>query len=400
MNKIIPFSPPDINEDDIEEVVKTLRSGWITTGAKCKEFESLISGYTNSKNTNVLGSATAAMETALRLLGIGDGDEIITTPYTYAATANVIVHTGAKVVFADVKKDTFSIDPKKVESLINEKTKAVIGVDIAGYPCDYDEIKNAIENKKTLFRASENIFQNALMRVMFMLDSAHSFGAMYKDKRVGSFADFNAFSFHAVKNLTTAEGGSLTYNDIGKIESEFIYKEVAKLALHGQSKNAFEKTSGSYKYDIEMAGYKCNMSDIHASLGVSQFKRYANMLSKRKKLFDAYDCIFSKSESFILPPFHEKNKTSSFHIYPLRIKGFGEKERDDLIAAMKEKGISLNVHFIPVVMHSAYKKLGYRIEDYPNAYEMYKNEVSLPLYSALLESDAEYVAKSIMEYVK
>ncbi len=399
MHKEIPFSPPDINENDIAAVVETLKSGWITTGAKCRDFASSLASYTNTKSANLFYSATSAMEMALYFYGVGEGDEVITTPYTYAATSNLILHTGAKAIFVDVEKDSFSIDPQKIEEAITSKTKAIIPVDFGGLPVDYAKIKNIVEQKKSLFQATKyHKVQNSLERPLLLLDAAHSLGAKNAGKVIGSELDFTAFSFHAVKNLTTAEGGALVYNDIASLDIDFINKELSKWALHGQSKSAFEKTTAGWQYDIDLIGYKCNMTDISASLGLSQLMRYDKILEKRKAIFDLYNSMFSKYEEFILPPFADDNKEPSYHLYPLRIRGYEETDRDVLIMEMKKLGISLNVHFKPVVMHTAYKNIGYSIDDFPNAYNMYKNEVSLPLYSKLDLGDAEFVAKSIIEY--
>ncbi len=399
MNKEIPFSPPDINESDIASVVQTLESGWITTGAKCRDFASRLAEYTNTKNANLFSSATSAMEMALHFFGVGQGDEVITTPYTYAATSNLVLHTGAKPIFVDVAKDSFSIDIEQVDNAIDVNTKAIIPVDFAGYPVDYAEIKSIAEQKAAMFSASDDSsIQRTLGRVLLLLDAAHSLGAKNNDKTIGSELDFAAFSFHAVKNLTTAEGGALVYNDIASIDNGFINKELSKWALHGQDKSAFEKTTGGWQYDIDLIGYKCNMSDISAALGLSQLMRYDAILAKRKAIYELYNRMFSQYEEFIIPPFDSENKETSYHLYPLRIKGYEEADRDTLIMKMKQIGISLNVHFKPVVMHSAYKRLGYNIDDYPNAYNMFKNEVSLPLYSKLDLNDAEYVAKAIIEY--
>ncbi len=399
MNKEIPFSPPDINEDDIQAVVDTLKSGWITTGYKCHDFASMLAKYTNTKNANLFSSATSAMKMALRFYGLKAGDEVVTTPYTYAATSNLVLHTGAKPVFVDIEKDSFSIDPQKIADAINTNTKAVIPVDYAGYPVDYDAIMQVAEQKKSMFSVNkDNHIQTSLERMLLVLDAAHSLGAKYNGKTIGSELDFTAFSFHAVKNLTTAEGGALVYNNIGSIDSDAVNKELSKLTLHGQSKSAFEKTTAGWEYDIEFIGYKCNMSDMHAALGLSQLMRYDKILEKRKAIFELYNSMFAKYDNFILPPFDDTNKETSYHLYPLRISGYEESDRNDLIANMKKIGISLNVHFKPVVMHSAYKNLGYDINDFPNAYNMYKNEVSLPLYSKLDLNDAEYVAKSIIDY--
>lgn len=404
-HKKIPFSPPDITEEEINAVVEVLRSGWITSGNKVKALEESVSKLTETKSTNAFSSATNAMEIALRLYGIKEGDEVITTPYTYAASSNVIVHTGAKVVFVDLpnaKNNSFNIEASLIEKYINEKTKAFIAVDVGGLPCDYDAIMEVIESKKHLFKPSSNKYQEELKRPLFLMDSAHSIGAIYKNKPVGGFADFSAFSFHAVKNITTAEGGALTYNDIGKIKTEDIHKEIAKWALHGQDKSAFEKASkkGGWQYSIDIAGYKCNLSDIHAAIGVSQLKRYDKMLERRKKIVSIYNNILSKSSKSILPIVKNNICESSYHLYPLRIEGYNEEERNKLIMDMEDLGIILNVHYLPVPAHRAYVDLGYNIADFPNSFDMYKNEVTLPLYSTLSEEDAEYIASSIFNYLK
>lgn len=401
----IPFSPPDITDDEINAVVEVLKSGWITSGAKVKALEEAVSKLTKTKKTNAFSSATNAMELALRLYGIKEGDEVITTPYTYAATSNIIVHTGAKVIFVDLpnsKNNSFNMDAKLIEPYINEKTKAVIAVDVGGLPCDYEAIKKVIESKKHLFKPSNNKYQEELKRPLFLMDSAHSIGAIYKNKQAGNIADFTAFSFHAVKNVTTAEGGALTYNDIGNIKAEIIYKELTKWALHGQDKSAFEKSSkkGGWQYSIDIAGYKCNLSDIHAAIGVSQLKRYDKMIERRKKIVSIYNDVFSKSERAILPILKNDISESSYHLYPLRIDNYSEEERNKLIMDMEDLGIVLNVHYLPVPAHKAYIDLGFNIADYPNSFDMYKNEATLPLYSTLSEEDAEYIARSIFNYLK
>ncbi len=400
-NRIIPFSPPDITRAEIDELVDTLRSGWITTGPKTKQFEKEIAKYCNTKKAVCLNSATAGLELVLRLFDIGVGDEVITTPYTFAATANVILHVGAKPVFVDIKKDQFNIDPKEIERAITKKTKAVITVDFGGFPCDYDEILDILENNKRKYCPKKHTNQQLLEKPLFLADTAHSFGAEYKGKKIGGVADFSVFSFHAVKNLATAEGGAVTFNSLGNIDNEHIYNKLMLLSLHGQSKDALAKSkAGSWKYTIECAGYKYNMTDITASLGLVQLRRYdKELLIKRKKSFNLYnDCL--SDDIYILPPFISNDKKSSYHLFPLRIREFDEKKRDKLISRMAEKGIATNVHYIPLVMQPLYKKLGYSINNYPNAYNMYKNEITLPLYSLLKEGDIIYICDALKKFTK
>lgn len=404
MKKIIPFSPPDITGNEIDAVVKVLKSGWITSGAVNREFEEELSKYINVRRVKLLSSATSSMELALKIFGIGKGDEVIVPAYTYASTSNVAVHLGAKVVFLDAsdKNNDFNIDIEKLEKAINEKTKAIISVDVGGFPCDYDAIINILENKKSLFKPSDNKYQRELKRILFLSDSAHSIGAIYKGKKAGSQADFTSFSFHAVKNITTAEGGALAFNDIGNIKADDIYKELSIWALNGQSKSAFDKDKGgksSWKYDIECIGYKCNLSDLHAAIGLSQLRRYDKMLANRKKIAKIYDDILSKNDKIILPKLKNDYSESSYHLYLIRIKDFEEKDRDLLIEKMFELGIILNVHYLPLPFQKAYIDLGYNIKDYSNAYNLYKNEISLPLYSSLNEADAKYIASSIARYL-
>lgn len=406
MKKIIPFSPPDITENEIDAVVKVLKSGWITSGAVNKEFEEELSKYIDVKRVKLLSSATFSMELALKIFGIGEGDEVIVPAYTYASTSNVVFHLGAKVVFLDaadsINKSDFNIDLKKLENAITEKTKAIISVDIGGFPCDYDAIKNILEKKKKLFKPSNNKYQKELNRILFLSDAAHSIGAIYKNKRVGSQADFTSFSFHAVKNITTAEGGALAFNDIGNIKADDIYKEISIWALNGQNKSAFEKGKGganSWKYNIECIGYKCNLSDLHAAVGLSQFRRYDKMLENRKKIASVYNEILSKNDKIIIPELKNDYCESSYHLYLIRIKDFEEIERDTLIEKMFELGIILNVHYLPLPFQKAYIDLGYNIDDYNNAFNLYKNEITLPLYSSLSEEDARFIAGSIAEYL-
>lgn len=399
MNKIIPFSPPDITDNEIEAVVNVLKSGWITSGPVNKELEEELCKYINVKRVKLLSSATMAMELALKIFGVTEGDEVIVPAYTYASTANVAIHLGAKVVFIDAADNDFNIDLDKLEKAITSKTKAVIAVDVGGKPCDYDGIIKILEKKKDLFTALEtNKYQKQLNRALFLLD-AHSIGAFYKGNRVGSQADFSSFSFHAVKNVTTAEGGGLSFNDIGNINADEIYREVSVWALNGQNKSALDKTKlGSWRYDIEAAGYKCNMSDIHAAIGLSQLKRYDDMLKNRKNIVNIYNSVLSASKKVILPVFKDDEAESSYHLYLLRIKDYEEADRDLLIDKMAELGIVLNVHYLPLPFHNAYKD--YVDNNYINAFNLYKNEVTLPLYSTLKEEDALYIAKNIFRYLE
>lgn len=402
MNKKIPFSPPDITDNEIDAVVKVLKSGWITTGPVNKEFEEELCKYIDVKKVKLLSSATSAMELALKIFGVGEGDEVIVPAYTYASSANVVVHLNAKVVFIDAKEDDFNIYLERLEKAITNKTKAVIAVDIGGMACDYDAIIKILESKKELFNASENKYQKELKRPLFLLDAAHSIGAVYKGKKTGSQADMSSFSFHAVKNITTSEGGALSFNDIGNINADDIYKELSVLSLHGQSKSAFDKNKGgkgAWRYNIELAGYKCNMSDLHAAIGLSQLRRYDSMLNHRKKIVNIYNDILSENKRIILPNFKNDYSESSYHLYLMRVRDFEEDDRDLLIDKMSELGITLNVHYLPLPAHKAYIDLGYNIDDYQNAFNMYKNQITLPLYSTLKEEDAEYIAINIIKYL-
>lgn len=394
----IPFSPPDISEEEISEVVDTLKSGWITTGPKTKLFEKQIAEYCNTSKAVALNSATAAMEMTLRLLGIGPGDEVITCAYTYSASASVITHVGAKVVLVDSGKDSFHIDYDGIADAITEKTKAIIPVDIAGVMCDYDRIFKAVESKKELFNPS-NELQKAFSRVVVVADAAHSIGATYKGKMSGEVADFTSFSFHAVKNLTTAEGGMVTWKDIDGFENEEIYKQYMLLSLHGQSKDALAKTKlGAWEYDIVAPNYKCNMTDIMASLGLAQFKRYPEILGRRKEIIEKYDALLSELEVTSMKHYDETYQSCG-HLYLLRLNGKNEAFRNDVITKMAEKGVSSNVHYKPLPMHSAYKNLGFKMEDYPNAFDMYKNEITLPLHTLLTDEDIEYVVGRLKESI-
>ena len=395
----ITFSPPDITDREIEEVVDTLKSGWITTGPKTKKFEDEIAKYCGTKKSVALNSATAAMELALRLFDIGEGDEVITSAYTYSASASVIYHCGAKIILADTKKGEFNIDPKEIEKLISPKTKAIIAIDIGGLPADYSEILNIVENKKSIFNPKKNTYQEKLGRILIIGDAAHSFGSSYKEKKIGSVADITSFSFHAVKNLTTGEGGALTWNLPNNFDNEQIYKELMLLSLHGQNKDALSKLkAGAWKYDITIPAYKCNMTDIIASIGLVQLQRYDNeILKKKQELVSYYEKYLRDLVNKIeLPIFKNNIKESCRHLYMIRLKNQDEGKRNEIIAKLGENDIATNVHFQPLPLLTAYKNLGFQIENYPNAYNQYKNEISLPLHDFLSEDDVKYIC----EYIK
>lgn len=392
----IPFSPPDISASEISGVIEVLKSGWITTGPKTKEFERKISEFCNTKKSVCLNSATACMEMILRLFDIGPGDEVITSAYTYTASASVICHVGAKVVLVDTAPDSYQMDYDKLYDAINEKTKAIIPVDIAGVMCDYDKILEIVDAKKAIFKPG-NKYQAALGRVLVLADAAHSFGASYKGKMSGECADFTSFSFHAVKNLTTAEGGALTWKPLEGIDDEEIYKEFMLLSLHGQSKDALAKTKlGAWEYDIVSPAYKCNMTDIQAAIGLAQFERYKDILSRRKEIIKKYRNGLSSLGIDTLEHYTDES-SSNGHLFLTRLLGKGEEERNAFIVKMAEEGIACNVHFKPLPLHTAYKKLGFDIKDYPNAYNVYKNEVTLPLHTLLSDEDVDYVVKKYIE---
>lgn len=387
-NRKIPFSPPDISQAEIDAVVEVLKSGWITSGPKVAQFEKDTADYCRTGHAVALNSATAGLELVLKVFGIEGDDEVITTPYTYAATSNVLVHRGIKPTFVDVKKDSFLIDIEKIYDTITPKTKAIITVDIAGVPVDYDRIREVIKAK-----GREDI--------ILIADSAHSFGSLYKGKRVGGQMDFHVFSYHAVKNLTTAEGGAITYNDNGFHGKEDLFKEFKYTALQGQTKDALSKMqAGAWKYDIVTDGFKCNMTDIMAALGIVQLQRFDKMLKEREQIHDIYDSILGDKEWAILPFKKDDKSETNFHLYTLRLKGFSEDQRNEVIQRMGELDIATNVHFMPLPMLTLYKNLGYRVEDYPNALAQYSNEISLPLYSILTPEDAEYVAKELIKCVE
>ena len=402
MIKKIPFALPEIGEDEIRAVTEVMRSDWITTGPKVAEFEAGLSKYCGASHTVCLSSATAGMELILRMFGIGPGDEVITTPYTFAATANVILHTGAKPVFADVKTDDFNIDPAAVERLITGRTKAVISVDFAGLPADYNEIAAALARKAHLFRPSMNPYQRQSGRPVFISDAAHSMGASYHGKKIGGQADFTVFSFHAVKNLTTAEGGAILYDQSRWENADEIRRKLKLLSLHGQSKDALEKLrAGNWFYTIELAGYKFNMTDMSAAMGLTQLGRYENdILHKRKMICEIYNEAFGTQEWAKLPPLRDTMRESSYQLYPLRLRIPDEEKRNLIIQKMGEQDIALNVHFIPLPLHPLYNKLGYSIDDYPSANECYRAEMSLPVYSRLSADDARTIAQTLIDTVK
>ncbi|MFZ3132524.1 MAG: DegT/DnrJ/EryC1/StrS family aminotransferase [Desulfosporosinus sp.] len=395
----IAFSPPDITQAEIDEVIDTLKSGWITTGPKTKLFEKQIAEYCHTNKAVTMNSATSCMEMTLRVLGVGEGDEVITSAYTYTASASVIDHVGAKIVLVDSGKDSFHIDYDTISDAITEKTKAIIPVDIAGVMCDYDRIFEALNKKKDLFRPS-NTIQEAIGRIVVIADAAHSLGATYKGRVSGEVADFTSFSFHAVKNLTTAEGGAVTWRPSPDLDDEEIYSQFMLLILHGQSKDALAKTKlGDWEYDIVSPAYKCNMTDIMASLGLAQLKRYPRILERRKQIIEKYDHGLEGSGIDVLKHYCE-DFTSSGHLYLTRLKGKNEAFRNSVIEKIAIKGIATNVHYKPLPMHTAYKNLGFDIKNYPNAFEMYVNEISLPLHSLLTDEEVAYVIEGMTEVIE
>ena len=395
----IPFSPPDITETEIEEVIAALKSGWITTGPKTKEFERQITEYCGSEKTVCLSAATTAMEMTLRVLGIGKGDEVIVPAYTYTASCSVICHVGATPVMVDSQPDREEMDYSKMADAITEKTKAIIPVDIAGILCDYDRIFEVIEDKKDLFEASNDL-QKAFNRIIVVADSAHGFGGVQNNKKSGAIADFTCFSFHAVKNLTTAEGGAVTWKAHDGIDSEKIYKEFQIYSLHGQTKDALEKTQkGSWEYDILIPAYKCNMTDIQAGIGLGQLKRYASLLARRHEIIKRYEDAF-KDTRVIMQNHTGENHSSSAHLNLTRLKDISLEQRNEIIVKMEERGISTNVHYKPLPLLTAYKNMGFDIADYPNAYHLFENELSLPIYSTLSDEEVDYICENLLEILK
>lgn len=395
----IPFSPPDISDKEIEEVVEALKSGWITTGPKTKEFERKITEYCGSERTVCLSAATTALEMTLRLLGIGKGDEVIVPAYTYTATCSVICHVGATPVMIDSQINKEEMDYDLLRDAITEKTKLIIPVDIAGILCDYDRIFEIIESKKELFKPNNEI-QNVFNRIIVLADCAHGFGAVRNGKKAGNIADFTCFSFHAVKNLTTAEGGAVTWKNHDGLDNEKIYKQYQILSLHGQTKDALEKTQkGSWEYDILIPAYKCNMTDVQAGIGLGQIGRYDSMLKRRHEIIEKYENGFKDSK--IITPVHKtENSKSSGHLYLTRIEGISLEERNEIIIKMEERGISTNVHYKPLPLLTAYKNLGFNIKDYPNAYSLFENEISLPIYSTLSDEAVDYIIENFLDVLK
>lgn len=394
----IKLSPPDISQEEIDEVTDTLRSGWLTTGPKTKLFEKRIAEYCMTEKAACLNSATACMELTLRILGIGEGDEVITCAYTYTASCSVICHVGAKPVLIDVAPGSVEMDYDKLEKAINSKTKAIIPVDIAGIMCDYDKIFNIVNRKKELFTPSNNI-QEAMGRVCIMADSAHAFGASQNGKICGSVADFTCFSFHAVKNLITSEGGAVTWKNISGINNDEIYKKYMLLSLHGQTKDALSKASlGSWEYDIEFPGYKCNMTDIMASIGLAQLRRYNSLQRRRDKIVSLYNQAL-KSENVYVLDHTNPNNCSSNHLYMVRILGKDEIFRNKVIDSMSKCGVPTNVHYKPLPMLTAYKDMGFKLDNYKNSYDFYKNEITLPLHTLLSDEEVNYIIESFKKNI-
>lgn len=398
----VPFSPPDMTEQECDLVKEAILSGWITTGPKTKEFEKLIALCCSTEKAVCLNSATACMESILRVLGVGPDDEVITSAYTYTATASVTCHVGAKVVLVDTKPGSFEMDYQKMADAITERTKVVIPVDLGGVPCDYDAIFAAVESKKHLFKANNDI-QKAYGRVIVLADAAHAFGARWHGKMVGEIADFTSFSFHAVKNLTTAEGGALTWVSRDGIDNEALYKQFQLLSLHGQNKDALAKTQlGAWEYDIIAPYYKCNMTDIMAAIGLVQLKRYPEMLYRRRQMINRYNEALKDLPVQVLNHYPKEDDTtsSSGHLYITRLLNKTMDQRNDIIIEMAKRDIACNVHYKPLPMMTAYKALGFDIKDYPNAYDMFKNEVTLPLNTKMTDEMADYVISNYVEIIK
>lgn len=397
--RTIPFSPPDMSEAEIQEVAEALRSGWITTGPRTKQLEKNIANWIGTEKCVCLNSQTACAEMALNVMGIGPGDEVIVPAYTYTASASVVRHVGAKIVMIDTQEDCLEMDYIALENAITEKTKAIIPVDLGGIPCDYEKIFEIVERKKCLFKPS-NEMQEKLGRIAVMADTAHAFGAKLNGKMVGAIADFSSFSFHAVKNLTTAEGGALTWRTIPGVSNDDIYKKLQLLSLHGQSKDALAKTQlGAWEYDIVDTFYKCNMTDVAAAIGLKQLERYPNMLVRRREIIERYDEAFKPIGVQVLEHYTDEYESSG-HLYITRIPSISAEERNEIIIKMAERGIACNVHYKPLPMHTAYKKLGFDIANYPNAYAQFVNEITLPLHTKLTDEDVDYIIENYKEIVK
>ncbi len=397
--KKIPFCPPDISQAEIDEVCETLRSGWITTGPRTKKLEAQLADFCRTEKVACLSSATAALELNLRILGIGEGDEVIVPAYTYTASASAVIHVGASVVFVDSQADSFEMDYEKVEAAITEKTKAIIPVDLGGIVCDYDKFFEIAERKKHLFKP-ENSIQKAMGRVAVCADCAHSLGAERNGKKTGEIADFSSFSFHAVKNLTTAEGGAATWKAIDGIDNDELYNKYQLFSLHGQSKDAFSKSQlGAWEYDVIGPWYKCNMTDIMAAIGLKQLERYPALLERRKEIIKKYDEACDQIGILHLKHY-SADSSGSGHLYITRIPGITFEQRNEIITEMAEKGITCNVHYKPLPMMTAYKNLGYDISDFPNAYNFFKNEITLPLHTLLSDEDVQYIIDNYIETVQ
>lgn len=399
MLKRISFSPPDMSFAEVEEIKETILSGWITTGPKTKEFERLVAMCCGTSKAVCLNSATACMEMILRVLGVGAGDEVITCAYTYTATASVTCHVGAKVVMVDTAPNSFEINYDKLADAITSRTKVILPVDLAGVVCDYDKIFAAVESKKEIFEPANDI-QKAIGRVVVLADAAHAFGAKWHGRMCGNIADFTSFSFHAVKNLTTAEGGALTWRPIDGINDEWIYKQFQLLSLHGQNKDALAKTKlGAWEYDIVGPWFKCNMTDVVAALGLIQFERYPEMLAKRKKMIEKMDAAFADINVAVLEHYG-KEHASSGHLYIVRLLGKTREQTNEVIEKMAERGIATNVHYKPLPMMTAYKRMGFDIKNFPNAYHMFENEITLPLNTKMTMEDVNYVIENFADIVK
>lgn len=397
---MIPFSPPRIDQKVIDEVTAALQSGWITTGPRTKLFEKRISEYCDCKTTVAVNSWTMGMQVLLHWWGIGEGDEVILPAYTYCASANVIIHAGAKPVMVDVSLEDFNINSDKVKAAITSKTKAIIAVDIAGFPCDYDKLYEVISEKQPLFSATNDL-QKKLGRILLISDAAHSFGATMNGKVSGAFADISCFSFHAVKNLTTAEGGAICFNLPDSYDHDEIYKAFNTMILHGQNKDALAKTQkGNWRYDVEEPGFKCNMTDIQAAIGLVELERYHENIERRKFIFQSYTDELKKYGWAITPKYIDDSKESCYHLYLLRIKGISESQRDAIMQLIFDQDVSVNVHFQPLPILTAYKKRGYSIEDYPETWNKYSNEISLPVYYNLSDEDMATVLKAVVSSVE
>ncbi len=395
----IPFSPPDITEEEVEEVAEALRSGWITTGPRTKELEKEVADFCQADRAVCLNSQTACAEMTLRLLGIGEGDEVITSAYTYTATAAVVCHVGAKLVLVDTQENSLEMDYEQLEHAITERTKVIIPVDLAGIPCDYETIFSIVNRKKEIFQP-KNAIQEAFGRIIVMADAAHAFGAKWHGKPVGSIADFSNFSFHAVKNFTTAEGGAVTWCNIPTIDTQELYHQYQLLSLHGQSKDALAKTQlGAWEYDIVGAWYKCNMTDVSAAIGLAQMKRYQKLLARRKEIIGVYDRALKPLGVEVLNHYTDQYQSSG-HLYLTRVPHITLEERQEIIVKMAEAGVACNVHYKPLPMMTAYRKLGFDIKDYPNAYAHFANEITLPLHTRLTDEEVAYVLEQYQEIVK